>query len=237
MPPGAAAVDGASVSLDDAEVLTDGTGSPCLYARDGGTLAAAGARCKATASAFLSLEGGGASLTNCAMSGGGAALSDGASLTVEGGSLTGEAGEALFLTAGDAEASLTGVTLETPQGGALLCASGGAFTLRCSYQALAGALSFGEGGSLLLVLQNNSSFTGSLPVEARLPVTLTLDGTSRWFVTGDSRLMALTEGEDALSCIESNGFTVYYDAGRAENAWLGGAEHPLPGGGVLKPLS
>ena len=235
--PGAAAVDGASVSLDDAEVLTDGTGSPCLYARDGGTLAAAGARCKATASAFLSLEGGGASLTNCAMSGGGAALSDGASLTVEGGSLTGEAGEALFLTAGDAEASLTGVTLETPQGGALLCASGGAFTLRCSYQALAGALSFGEGGSLLLVLQNNSSFTGSLPVEARLPVTLTLDGTSRWFVTGDSRLMALTEGEDALSCIESNGFTVYYDAGRAENAWLGGAEHPLPGGGVLKPLS
>lgn len=199
--PGAAAVDGASVSLDDAEVLTDGTGSPCLYAR------------------------------------GGAALSDGASLTVEGGSLTGEAGEALFLTAGDAEASLTGVTLETPQGGALLCASGGAFTLRCSYQALAGALSFGEGGSLLLVLQNNSSFTGSLPVEARLPVTLTLDGTSRWFVTGDSRLMALTEGEDALSCIESNGFTVYYDAGRAENAWLGGAEHPLPGGGVLKPLS
>ena len=49
--------------------------------------------------------------------------------------------------------------------------------------------------------------------------------------------MALTEGEDALSCIESNGFTVYYDAGRAENAWLGGAEHPLPGGGVLKPLS
>lgn len=85
-------MDGASVSLDDAEVLTDGTGSPCLYARDGGTLAAAGARCKATASAFLSLEGGGASLTNCAMSGGGAALSDGASLTVEGGSLTGEAG-------------------------------------------------------------------------------------------------------------------------------------------------
>lgn len=235
--PGVVASDGASVALESAEVLADGAGSPGLLVRGGASLTAAGTRCKASSDACLSLDGASATLTNCTMIGAGLTLGGGATLRMEGGSLAAASGDALLRAVSDASLSLVGVALELPSGGALLRVDGGTLALLCDYQSLSGTLLCGADAALTLTLQNNSSYTGSLPVESRLPVTLTLDATSHWFVTGDSFLMALADTDAALQNIESNGFTVYYDAAIATNAWLGGETHALPGGGSLTPLA
>ena len=69
-----------------------------------------------------------------------------------------------------------------------------------------------------------------------MDITLALDATSRWFVTGDSYLEALEEGEGVLQNIESNGFNVYYNSENEANAWLNSQPYALPGGGYLSPL-
>ena len=162
----------------------------------------------------------------------GARLSGAASLTATGGSLTCGTADALFtLTDGEASVSLTGVALTRSGGGALLSVLSGRLSLLCDYQALEGELSVADGATLSVTLQNNSTFTGSVSADERMRLSLSLDATSRWFVTGDSYVETLSDADATLQNIESNGFTIYYNSENEANAWLGSKPYALPGGG------
>ena len=235
--PAIAALDGAAVQLQDTELLTDSLQSPCLLARGGARIEAAGIRANASESGLLELEDASLTLDNCTLSGAGARLSGTASLTATGGSLTCGTADALFtLTDGEASVSLTGVALTRSGGGALLSVLSGRLSLLCDYQALEGELSVADGATLSVTLQNNSTFTGSVSADERMRLSLSLDATSRWFVTGDSYIEALSDADATLQNIESNGFTIYYNSENEANAWLGSKPYALPGGGYLSPL-
>ena len=232
-----AALDGAAVQLQDTELLTDSLQSPCLLAQGGARIEAAGIRANASESGLLELEDASLTLDNCTLSGAGARLSGTASLTATGGSLTCGTADALFtLTDGEASVSLTGVALTRSGGGALLSVLSGRLSLLCDYQALEGELSVADGATLSVTLQNNSTFTGSVSADERMRLSLSLDATSRWFVTGDSYIEALSDADATLQNIESNGFTIYYNSENEANAWLGSKPYALPGGGYLSPL-
>lgn len=235
--PAIAALDGAAVQLQDTELLTDSLQSPCLLARGGAHIEAAGIRANASEAGLLELEDASLTLDNCTLSGAGARLSGAASLTATGGALTASTADALFtLTGGEATVSLTGVALTRSGGGALLSVLSGRLSLLCDYQALEGELSVADGATLSVTLQNNSTFTGSVSADERMRLSLSLDATSRWFVTGDSYLEALSDADATLQNIESNGFTIYYNSENEANAWLGSKPYALPGGGYLSPL-
>ncbi|KKY25174.1 hypothetical protein UCRPC4_g01980 [Phaeomoniella chlamydospora] len=60
-----------------------------------------------------------------------------------------------------------------------------------------------------------------------------LDSDSTWTVTGDSYLTILVDGDDTLSNIESDRYTVYYES--SSNSWLDNSTYSLSGGGSLIP--
>lgn len=235
--PAIAALSGATVTLDGTELLADSIDSPCLLARVGGHIQATGVRGSASESLFLALDNATTDLANCTLIGSGAHLTGASKLTAEGGALTGKLGDALFtIEKGAATVLLTGVTLNPPEKGALLRLISGSLSLTGSYQALAGEIRCEEGTELSLSLQNNSSYTGSLSTDARMYIHLSLDATSRWFVTGDSYIEALTNADETFQNIESNGFTIYYNSENTANAWLQSKPYALPGGGYLSPM-
>jgi hypothetical protein len=49
-------------------------------------------------------------------------------------------------------------------------------------------------------------------------------------------VLSLGDGLGQLDRIDSNGFNIYYDATRPENAYLGGEPHALAEGGALIPV-
>lgn len=70
-----------------------------------------------------------------------------------------------------------------------------------------------------------------------LPVrlSLTLDSTSTWNVTGDSYLTGLTDEDSSLANIKDNGYNVYYNPEDSTNNWLEGKTFTLTDGGKLTP--
>ena len=216
--------------------MTDSTESPCLFVASGAQASASGLTARAVEAYALLLEEGSAVWVGGTMDGG-VCLSGASSLAAESGILQCSADHALFtVPSGASSVSLTGVTLTLPKSGRLLHLQAGTLTLSGEHQAFSGDLVCEQGSALRLRLSNNSTYTGRLSSEDYMDVTLTLDATSRWFVTGDSYLEALEEGEGVLQNIESNGFNVYYNSENEANAWLGSQPHALPGGGYLSPL-
>lgn len=231
-----AAANGASLSLDDLQLLTDSTDSPCLLLSSGAQATATGLTVRAVESYALELADGSA-VWNGGTLDGGICLSGTASLAAEAGRLQSSGEHALFTVQdGAPSVSLTGVLLVLPKSGRLLHLRSGTLTLSGDHQAFSGELVCEQGSALRLRLSNNSTFTGRLSNENYMDITLALDATSRWFVTGDSYLEALEEGEGVLQNIESNGFNVYYNSENEANAWLNSQPYALPGGGYLSPL-
>lgn len=66
-------------------------------------------------------------------------------------------------------------------------------------------------------------------------VSIALDSTSKWTVTGTSYLTEITDEDSTLSNIISNGNTIYYDSTNSTNSWLNGATITLSDGGILTP--
>ena len=91
--------------------------------------------------------------------------------------------------------------------------NGGHVTLNLASQEIAGDLTADALSSLHISLTENSSLTGAVnSANASQDVTVTLDGTSVWTLTGDSYLTAFT-GD--LAQVNLNGFTLYI-AGEAQ---------------------
>ena len=145
--------------------------------------------------------------------------------TMTGGSLTSKNGHVFHVTNTNAVITLEGVEIINEDAGNILlsvCAdgwSGGSniATLKAIAQELVGAIQVGSDSSLTLELTEGSSFEGSVDgsitnakretVSTEVgTVSVTLDSTSTWTLTGDSYV---TEFNGDAANIISNGYTLY----------------------------
>ena len=155
----------------------------------------------------------------------GDAASGTSSFTMTGGSLTSKNGHVFHVTNTSAVITLEGVEIVNDDEENILlsvCAdgwSGGSniATLKAIAQKLAGAIKVGSDSSLTLELTDGSAFEGSIDgsiVNAKGEtvstevgtVSVTLDATSTWTLTGDSYV---TEFNGDASNVISNGYTLY----------------------------
>ena len=155
----------------------------------------------------------------------GDAASGTSSFTMTGGSLTSKNGHVFHVTNTNAVITLEGVTLSNEDSENILLSvcddgwSGGSneATLNASAQKLSGAIKVGSNSTLTLNLTNGSSFEGyingsitnasgtTVSTETGT-VSVTLDSTSTWTLTGDSYV---TEFNGNAANVISNGYTLY----------------------------
>ena len=155
----------------------------------------------------------------------GDAASGTSSFTMTGGSLTSKNGHVFHVTNTSAVITLSGVTITNEDSENILLSvcddgwSGGSniATLNASAQKLSGAIKVGDNSTLTLSLTNGSSFEGyidgkitnasgtTVSTEVGM-VSVTLDSTSTWTLTGDSYV---TEFNGDASNVISNGYTLY----------------------------
>ena len=153
-----------------------------------------------------------------------------------------------FVTNTDAEIHLTSTKLSFGSGILLNAAgndgewgttgsNGGNVTMTAEDQTLEGDITADSISTVSLTLSNSTLSSAVNGGNSAKNISLTLDAGSTWNVTGVSYLTALTNADADCSNIQSNGYTVYYDAGSSANAWLNGATLSLPGGGSLAPMN
>ena len=115
--------------------------------------------------------------------------------------------------------------------------NGGAVVLSASTQHLTGDLIADRISSIDVTLKNGSVLKGAANANgAAKSVSLTLDASSSWKVTGDSHLTALTGARInglAITNIAGNDHTVTYAKSAAANSYLSGKTYTLAGGGKL----
>ena len=145
--------------------------------------------------------------------------------TMTGGSLTSKNGHVFHVTNTNAVITLEGVTITNEDAENILLSvcddgwSGGSneATLNAFAQELSGAVKVGSNSTLTLNLANGSTFEGSIDGSITNAkgetvstdvgtVSVTLDSTSTWTLTGDSYV---TEFNGDASNVISNGFTLY----------------------------
>ena len=155
----------------------------------------------------------------------GDAASGTSSFTMTGGSLTSKNGHVFHVTNTSAVITLSGVTITNEDSENILLSvcddgwSGGSniATLNASAQKLSGAIKVGDNSTLTLSLTNGSSFEGYIDgkitnasgttVSTEVgTVSVTLDSTSTWTLTGDCYV---TEFNGDASNVISNGYTLY----------------------------
>ena len=147
------------------------------------------------------------------------------SFTMTGGSLTSKSGHVFHVTNTNAIITLSGVTITNEDAENILlsvCAdgwsgAGNVAALTARAQKLEGAILVGSDSSLTLELAESSSFTGSIggkitnakgeTVSTEVgSVSVTLDDSSTWTLTGDSYI---TSFSGSASNVISNGYTLY----------------------------
>lgn len=247
-----------TVHLTDGTVKTTGTDSPAIYST--GNITAKDSNLIATGSEAAVVEGKNSiTLNNCTISGekkNGVMLYQSMSgdsgvgtsyFNMTGGTLTSVEGALFFITNTDSEINLKGATLKNSSGVLLNAAAtsrwgnqganGGNVTLNADSQKLEGAITCDNISTVTLNLKNSSSLTSTInTAKTAKSVTVALDKTSTWTVTGTSYISVLTDEDSDLSNIKDNGNTIYYDASNNANSWLDGKTITLSGGGILKPL-
>ena len=107
-------------------------------------------------------------------------------------------------------------------------------------QALTGDLVADNLSSITLILQKDSTLTGTINGDhTAKSANLTMDATTSWDVTGDSTLTCLVDPgeifETTVANITGNGHTIYYDASACPA--LRGHTYTLISGGYLKPAN
>jgi hypothetical protein len=239
-------------------MTTAGEGSPGIYST--GNIKVSDSVITATGSEAAVIEGKNSiSVTNVTLSGAkkcGAMLYQSFSgdaevgtsiFTMNGGSLTAAAGPLFYITNTNSIIELYGADL-TAVSGTLLTASadrwgntgsnGGVVTLKAENETLSGNITCDNVSSVTVILQNSTDLTGSINAETTASsMSLTLDSTSEWNVTGNSYLTSLTDEDSTLANIKDNGYTVYYDADDSTNSWLEGETYTLTDGGKLTPVT
>ncbi len=136
-----------------------------------------------------------------------------------GGSLTAQSGDMFYVTNTACSIELSGVALALANGTLLRVAgndgsrgwgqqgeNGGDCVFTADGQALSGQITVDAISVLSLALQNGSSFTGDINAAGQAgEVSVTLDGTSTWTLTGDSYITSFT-GD--MAQVNLNGYTL-----------------------------
>ncbi|WP_234124334.1 hypothetical protein [Clostridium hydrogenum] len=247
-----------TINVKSGSMTTTGQDSPGIYST--GKITVEGATIKATGAEAAVVEGKNSiTLNNVNLSGektngvmlyqsySGDAETGTASFSMTGGSLASKAGALFFVTNTDAVASLKNVKV-TNSTDTLISAgatsrwgtsgkNGGKLTFTADGETLSGKVICDKISSVSMNLKDSSIFTGSINAYNKLAkVTVSLDSSSKWSVTADSYVAALTDADSSLSNIKSNGHNVYYDASNSANNWLNGKTVTLNGGGKLIPM-
>jgi hypothetical protein len=112
--------------------------------------------------------------------------------------------------------------------------NGGQLTFRADGEILTGNIVCDGASSIAVTLRNKTMLKGVINADnAAARMTLAIDASSIWEVTGNSYLTGLTDEDTTLANIHGNGYTVYYDVKADANKWLGGKTLSLSGGGKL----
>ena len=216
-----AAVAGGQLTLQGGAVETNGFGAHALFATGANTYLLA-------ENATVVVSGG----TSAA-----AFATEAGEICVRGGSLT------VLDTSGTSPAILLGgggaVTLE---GTLVICGAGGAAEvmegkpfLTLASQTLTGDILLGEDTGVDLSLTEGSRYEGAFTGDGMADITVRLSADSAWTLTADTEINVLIDADETLQNIQSNGFSLTYNAESAENAWLHRGAFELPGGGFLTP--
>lgn len=247
-----------TITVDGAAIVTNGTDSPGIYST--GTISAANADIKATASEAAVVEGKNSiTLTDTNISGAkkngvmlyqsfsGDAEVGTSSFTMTNGTLEAAAGALFYITNTDSIINLKNVDATEASGILLVAnadrwgstgANGGTVTLNGDKQLLTGNITADKLSSITVVLKNSSTLKSTInTANTAKAMSVSLDSSSIWDVTGTSYLTTLTDEDSSLSNIKDNGNTIYYDISASANSWLNGKTISLTGGGKLAPIS
>ena len=166
--------------------------------------------------------------------------------TMTRGSLTAEQGPLFYSTNTDAVIKLSGAALSCKSGVLLKAgadqwgnagANGSNVTLIADSQKLKGDVVLDTISTASVTLKNGSLLEGAVNLAGTAKsVSVTLDSSSIWIVTADSRVSSLSDDDTSLANIRSNGHSIYYDKTQKANAWLDGRTISLQGGGYLTPM-
>lgn len=256
---GAIATDrgGGTITAVGGTVVTTGTKSPAIYST--GNITVSDAVLKTTATEAVTIEGkNSVAVNNCTITGGkncgafiyqsfsGDAEVGTGNFTMNGGSMNVQEGPVFYSTNTSAVISLKNAAI-TAASGVLLKAgadqwgttgsNGSTIKLVADTQALTGDVILDHISSAAISLKNSSMLKSMINKDKTArAVTVSLDKTSSWTVTGNSYINSLTDTDTTLSNIHSSGFTVYYDSSVRVNSWLGGKTITLDGGGSLTPV-
>ena len=101
---------------------------------------------------------------------------------------------------------------------------------------LSGSLIVYNGSSISWNMSQYSTWNGNAySGYGKSYISIYLDPTSTWNVTGDTVLQNLTLANNNLTNINSNGYNLFYDSNSTANNWLNGTTISLNGGGKLMP--
>ncbi|KAK7415153.1 hypothetical protein QQX98_006097 [Neonectria punicea] len=104
--------------------------------------------------------------------------------------------------------------------------------------ALTGDLVAYNGSYISWTLKSYSTWTGAAySGYGNASFDIALDSTSNWTLTESTTVQNLTDKDQALSNIHSNGHTLYYNSSATKSRWLRGRTVKLSGGGSAKPLA
>jgi hypothetical protein len=173
-------------------------------------------------------------------------------LSMTGGSFTwpSPTGAVFYITNCTGIINLTGVTVNSNALILILAradqwgtagSNGGNVELKANNQVLIGNILADSSSSIKATLQNTSLLTGSINSRntAHSVYLLLNDTSSKWTVTADSYLSALSDSTgisgSTITNIEGNGFNVYYDTTYTINQSLGRNTFSLANGGFLIP--
>lgn len=245
-----------TISLTGGKVTTHGTDSPAIYST--GKISATNATLTATGSEAAVVEGKNSiTVINCKLSGSkkngvmlyqsfsGDAETGTSYINMIGGTLTAAKGSLFYITNTDSIINLKGVKA-SEKSGVLLTATadrwgttgsnGGIVTLNATSQTLSGTVTADKISTVAILLKNNSTLKSTVnKANTAKSVTLSLDASSKWNVTGTSYLTSFTDKSTSLSNIIDNGHTIYYNS--KSNKWLGGKTYKLKEGGKLIPYT
>ncbi|HWT75393.1 MAG TPA: hypothetical protein VN258_11855 [Mobilitalea sp.] len=249
-----------TITVTDSTVSASGDGSPCIYST--GNITVTNLTGKATGSQAAVVEGknsitiNSSNITGAGLNGvmlyqstSGDAAEGACKFTVNDSTITTTStGEMFYITNTSADIYLTNSTLNFTSGILLNAAgnstnnwgtpgsNGATVSLTGSNQVLKGDITCDDISSVTMNLTQGTSLTGAIDNANTGDVTITLDADSTWNVTADSYVTAITDTDNSLANVVSNGFTIYYDATNSANSWLNGATISLADGGTLAPI-
>jgi len=249
---------GGTITVEGGTYRTAGMNSPGIYST--GNITASDATFEATGAEAAVIEGSnsiavtGSHLTGTVNRGvmiyqsmSGDAQGSTGVFNETGGSLTALSGPILYVTNTTATINLSCVTLDGSSGVLLDAAAGqwgatgsngGQATLNATDQILSGSVDVDGISTVALNLSKGSTLTGAINTAASAKsVPLSLDGSSRWTVTGTSYLTLLSDSAgisgSTVTNIVGDGHTVYYTS--SANPSLDGRTYTLVDGGTLTP--